>query len=164
MNRRWLAAYTRSRHENAVAAQLQRKGLRYLLPLYERYSRWSDRVQRVMLPLFPGYVFVHVAECERAQVLQTYGVVNVVSSAGKPCPLPEEDVEILRACTAVSSDVEPHPYLKEGRRIRIRYGPFAGCEGILVEKKNSARVVVTIDQIMQAFAINIHLADIEAVS
>lgn len=163
-NRRWLAAYTRSRQENCVALQLQRKDLPVLLPTYEKYSRWSDRIRRVSMPLFPGYVFVGVADGERALVLQTSGVVNLVSSAGRPCPLPDDEVEILRRCLLCPSEVEPHPYARVGHKVRISSGPFAGWEGTLVGKKNSARVVVTVDQIMQSVAINVHLADIEAVA
>jgi transcription antitermination factor NusG len=162
MDRSWLAAYTRSRHEVRVATQLKQKEISFLLPLYEKFNRWSDRIQRIHSPLFPGYVFVHAHQSERCQVLQTEGVVNIVSRGGKPCILRRDEVEILRACMARPSDIAPHPYLRTGQRVCIRYGPFAGCEGILVEKVNAARVVVTIEQIMQAFAINVHLADIEA--
>ncbi len=164
MNRKWLAAYTRSRQEHRVARQLHEQGIANLLPLYEKFSRWSDRIQRVQAPLFPGYVFVNIEDRERAHVLRTPGVVKIVSSAGKPYSLPDHEVEILRACLQRPSEVEPHPYLRVGHRVRIRYGPFAGWDGILVEKKNSARVVVNVEQIMQAVAVNIHLADIEAAS
>ena len=79
----WLAAYTRSRHEHHVANQLRVKNLEFLLPTYERLARWSDRIKCSQAPLFPGYVFVHVSDCERVPVLQTMGVVNLVSSAGQ---------------------------------------------------------------------------------
>ena len=55
-NRCWLAAYTRSRHESQVAGQLHAKGVESLLPTYEKFSRWSDRVRRSKAPLFPGYL------------------------------------------------------------------------------------------------------------
>ncbi len=164
MDRKWFAAYTRSRQENRVAAQLQQRNLLFLLPTYEKFSRWSDRIHRLQNPLFPGYVFVHTNENERVQVLRTQGVVNIVSSGGKPCPLNEEEMQMLRTCGAHSSEVEPHPYLKVGRRVRILHGPFSGREGLLVEKKNSARVIVSLEHILQAVALNIHLADIEAIA
>src|SRR5271168_5035769 len=88
----WLAAYTRSRHESHVADQLGVKGVESLLPTYERFSRWSDRVRRSKAALFPGYVFVHVSNEERVPVLQTMGVVNLVSVAGKPAPLGDEEI------------------------------------------------------------------------
>ena len=52
----WLAAYTRSGHENQVASQLSCKGVESLLPTYAKLSRWSDRIRRFQAPLFPGYL------------------------------------------------------------------------------------------------------------
>src|SRR3974390_1146028 len=95
--RNWLAAYTRSRHESLVANQLGVKGVESLLPTYERFSRWSDRGRRSKAPLFPGYFFVHVSNQERVPVLQTLGVVNIVSVSGKPAPLADEEIARIRA-------------------------------------------------------------------
>ena len=163
-NRRcWLAAYTRSRHERRVAEQLRLKNVEILFPTFQRLARWSDRIQRLEAPLFPGYVFVNVSAQERVPVLETSGVVHLVSTAGKPAILPDEDVERLRTCASRGGDVEPHPYLRIGHRVRVKHGPFAGWEGTLVEKQNALRLVINVDQIMKSVAINIHGADVEAV-
>jgi len=157
----WLAAYTRSRHERQVALQLEQKQFACLLPTYERRTRWSDRVKRWRAPLFPGYVFVQVSAAERVRVLETFGIVSLVSRAGKVVALSPEDIARLQACCLRSASVEPHPYLKIGRRVRVKHGPFAGWEGTLVEKQNSRRLVITIEQIMKAVAINIDGTDVE---
>jgi transcription antitermination factor NusG len=163
-DRCWLAAYTRSRHENHVAEQLAGKGVESLLPTFERFSRWSDRIRRSQAPLFPGYVFVHVTREERVPVLQTSGVVNIVSVAGKAARLEEEEIERVRACGKHASLVEPHPFLRIGQRVRVKHGPFAGWDGILVEKQNSTRLVITVEQIMKSVAINLHGADVEPIN
>ena len=159
----WLAAYTRSRHEDHVVDQLRIKGVESLLPTYERLARWSDRIRRSKAPLFPGYVFVHVSSEERVPVLQTRGVVSIVSVAGKPAPLGEQEIERMRACGAHASLVEPHPFLRIGHRVRVKHGPFFGWEGILVEKQNGARLVINVEQIMKSVAINLHGADVEPI-
>jgi len=164
-NRRcWLAAYTKSRHECHVANQLQQKNLEFLLPTYQRLARWSDRIKRSEAPLFPGYIFVHVSDRERVPVLETMGVVHLVSIAGKPAVLCDDDVARLHACALRWGDVEPHPYLRIGHRVRVKHGPFAGWEGTLVEKQNSQRLVINVDQIMKSVSINLHGADVEAIS
>ncbi len=160
----WLAAYTRSRHEHHVAVQLRLKDVEYLLPTYQRVARWSDRTKRSEAPLFPGYVFVHVCDRERVPVLETAGVVHLVSVAGRPAVLGDDDVEQLRACALRPGDIEPHPYLKVGHRVRVRRGPFAGWEGTLVEKQNAQRLIINVEQIMKSVAINLHGADVEAVN
>jgi transcription antitermination factor NusG len=160
--RRWIAAYTRSRHELAVASQFRQKGLDALLPTYRRLSRWSDRIRRTQTPLFPGYVFVRIADGEHRRVLQTGGVASIVCRSGKPVPLSDADVEKLRICMENPAAVEPHPYLRVGQRVRVKHGPFRGWEGVLVEKKNSTRLVLTIEQIMKPVSIDISGADVEA--
>ena len=157
----WFAAYTRSRHELAVAKQFHEKNLSALLPTYRRLSRWSDRIRRTDAPLFPGYVFVRAGESDRRRVLQTPGVVSIVCRSGRPVPLLDADVDKLRLCTANPSCVEPHPYLRVGQRVRVKHGPFCGWEGVLVEKKNSTRLVLTIDQIMKSVSIDLNGADVE---
>jgi transcription antitermination factor NusG len=159
----WLAAYTRSRHEHHVANQLRSKDLEFLLPMFERMVRWSDRIKRSSAPLFPGYVFVHVSDSERVPVLQTVGVVNLVGSGGRAAVLQDEEVERLRACCLRPSGVEPYPYLQIGHRVRVKHGPFAGWEGTLVEKSNARRLIISVHQIMKSIAINIHGADVESV-
>jgi transcription antitermination factor NusG len=163
-DRCWLAAYTRSRHEIQVAQQLKLKEIDSFLPTFEKFTRWSDRVRRATAPLFPGYVFVHASNAERAPVLQTSGVVHIVSVAGKPAPLEDAEIERLRACGAHAGAVEPHPFLRVGQRVRVKHGPFAGWEGILVEKQNRARLVITVEQIMKSVAVNLHGADVEPIA
>ncbi len=159
----WLAAYTRSRHESHVASQLSCKGVESLLPTYAKLSRWSDRIHRSQAPLFPGYVFVHVSDAERLPVLQTMGVVNLVSVGGKAARLEDEEIARLQTCVARPDEVEPHPYLRIGHRVRVKYGPFAGWEGILVQKQNATRLVITVEEIMKSVAINLNGADVESV-
>ena len=89
------------------------------------------------------------------------GVVNLVSVAGKPARLGEEEIERIRACSAHPGVVEPHPFLRIGHRVRVKHGPFAGWEGVLVEKQNGARLIITVEQIMKSVAINLHGADVE---
>ena len=162
--RLWLAAYTRARHECTVARQLEQKNVEFLLPTYTRLSRWSDRVKRILAPLFPSYVFVHVSNDERVRVLQTAGVVNLVSVAGKPAPLRDDEVAMLGACMARPNDVKPYPFLRVGQRVRVKHGPFAGWEGILTCRKNATRLVVSVEQIMQSVAVNLDGAEVEALS
>lgn len=160
----WLVAYTRPRHEQVVADSLHCRGLATLLPLYERFARWSDRIKRLRSPLFPGYVFVEVAAGELVKVLETAGVVSLVSRAGRPVPLSDTELQLVKACMQFIGSVEPHPYLTIGDRVRVTRGPFAGWEGILVDKKNSYRIVIVIEQLMRALAVNVCSADVQPLS
>ena len=76
-----VVAYTRARHECTVARPLECKCVAFLLPTDLRISRRSDRMKRVLAPLFPSYVFLYVSDDERAWVLLAAGVINLVSVA-----------------------------------------------------------------------------------
>jgi transcription antitermination factor NusG len=141
-----------------VAEQLDQRSVERFLPLYESVRRWKDRWVRLQLPLFPGYVFVHMAMRDRLQVLQIPSVVRMVGFSGLPTPLSDEEVEGLRQALAQGVRAEPHPHLTIGRRVRIIAGPLAGREGILTRRRGSTRVVLSIDLIQKSVAAEVDMA------
>lgn len=158
---RWYAAYTCARHEKRIAEQLARRGVESFLPLYESVRRWKDRRVCLQLPLFPGYVFVHTALAHRLRVLQIPSVVRLVGFNGLPTALPDSEIEALRRGLVDKRLVKPHPYLTVGRRVRIKNGPLAGVEGILIRKKNSVRVVLSLDLIQRSACVEVDASDVE---
>src|SRR5215212_3153830 len=60
----WFALWTRSRHEQVVREQLQRKHLDVFLPTVTRWSRWKDRKKKIDWPLFPGRSEEHTSELQ----------------------------------------------------------------------------------------------------
>jgi transcription antitermination factor NusG len=160
---RWYAVQTCANHEKRVSQQLCQRTVEAYLPLYESMRQWKDRRMRLELPLFPGYVFVHLALCDRLRVLQTPSVVRLVGFGGQPAALPDQEIEALRQGLTHKLRLEPHPYLKVGNRVRVRNGPLQGLEGILVRKKNGSRFVISLDLIMRSVAAEIDVAELEAV-
>lgn len=160
---RWYALTTCSRHEKSVATQIERRNLQCFLPLYRSVRRWKDRRKELRLALFPGYVFVRMALEDKLKVLQLPGVVRVVSFNNEPAVLPDAEIEMLQARLSGDIKVEPHPYLKAGRRVRVRSGAMQGLEGIVVRRKERCRVVFSIDVIMRSMAVEVDEADVEPV-
>jgi transcription antitermination factor NusG len=157
---RWYAAYTSANHEKCVADQLGVREVEHLLPLYASVRRWKDRRVTLQMPLFPGYVFVRLALCNRFQVLQIPGVVHLVSFGGHPAPVPEEDVRAIRNCLTHGHHVEAHPYMQAGRRARVKSGPLQGLEGIILRRKNRTRFILSFDLIMRSVAVEIDEIDL----
>lgn len=161
-NPRWYAVYTCSRREKRVAEVLAKRQVEFFLPTYKTVRRWKDRRVTLDLPLFPGYVFTRIKAGDRLRVLEVPGVVRFVCFDGRPQPLPDCDVEALRNGLCMKLKAQPYPYLKVGHRVRIKYGPLQGVEGILVRKKDSLRLVISLDLIMRSVAVEVDAADIEA--
>jgi len=158
----WFAVYTTSRHEKRVAQHLTHRQIEHFLPLYQKERKWKDGSKGTLdLPLFPGYIFVHIPRTERIRVLDVPGALAVVGGTGRePAPLPDNAIEALRGGLQLRQ-AEPHPLLIVGQRARIRSGAFAGMEGVVVRKKNSFRVVVTLEQIMRSIAVEVSEGDLE---
>jgi transcription antitermination factor NusG len=159
---RWYVLYTFANHEKRVASELRARTIEHFLPLYKSVRRWKDRQVTLDLPLFPGYVFVHLALRDQLRVVQVPGVVRLVGFNGMPAPLSDTEMEIMRSGLSTGLGTEPHPFLTVGRRVRITAGPFAGLEGVMIRKKNNLRVVVSIDLIQRSIAIEIETPELKA--
>lgn len=158
----WFAVYTYPHHEKRVSQHLTNREVEHFLPLYRAQRKWKDGSKVILdLPLFPGYLFVHITRHERTRVLASPGALRIVWGLGhEPAPLPEAEVNALRYGLHLHH-AEPHPFLKVGHKVRIRSGALAGMEGVLVRKKSNFRVVLTVDLIMQSVAVEVEGADLE---
>jgi transcription antitermination factor NusG len=157
----WFAAYTNSHHEKRAATHFAERGIESFLPLYSTRHRWKNRCEmNLELPLFPNYVFVRIDPRERVRVLEVPGVLSLVSFGRTLAPLPNFEIETLRAGLG-QRKLEPHPYLVIGERVRIKAGPMTGMEGVLVRKKTNFRVVLALDLILQCVAVEVDADDLE---
>jgi transcription antitermination factor NusG len=160
----WFAAYTNSHHEKRVAAQFAERHIESFLPLYATRHRWRNGCDMNLdLPLFPNYVFVRVDPRKRVSVLEVPGVVSLVGFGRTLAPLPDFEIEALRSSIG-QRKIEPHPYLVIGERVRIKAGPMAGMEGVLVRRKNNFRVVLALDAIMQCVAVEVDAGELDPVA
>jgi transcription antitermination factor NusG len=105
---------------------------------------------------------VRVAQNRRGNVLSVPGVLSFVGSRREAWPLSDFEIEKLRTGLG-GVNAEPHPYLATGDRARIRSGPLSGLEGVLVQKKNGLRVVLTIEAIMRSISLEVELNNLERV-
>ncbi len=160
----WYAAYTLANHEKRVTQQLEERCIQSFLPTYQSVRRWKDRRKLLEFPLFPELRF---RADERRAIDWTCcgcpGVLGLVCFQGKPAPVESAEIENLRQGLAGRTVLHPHPYLKAGRKVRIRTGAMAGVEGILVRKRDSARVVLSISLLQRSVSIDIDEADVEPI-
>ncbi len=157
----WNALYTRHQHEKAVADILSKKGLPVFLPLYQSKRRWKDRTKTLSLPLFPSYVFVRGATAQHLQVVTTPGVYWMVSAAGRPAVIPDDQIDAVRRMIENSLRVEPHPFLRCGDWVRVKSGPLSGIEGILIRTKGLCRLVISVEMLEKSVAIEVDAAMVE---
>ena len=139
--------------------------IEHYLPLYRTQRKWSDGSRVTLdLPLFPSYIFVRIQRMQRVGVLEVPGVVAFVDgTGGEPALLPDAEIDALRSGITLRN-AQPHPMLKVGQRARIRSGAFAGMEGVVQRMKYSYSVVLTLDSIMQSFAVEVDDEELEVLN
>ena len=162
----WFAIYTRSRHEKLVAEQLAQKKIAAFLPLKIEVHRWQDRYKKVEMPLFRGYVFAQYENESpaRTSILRTTGVVRIVGFGQEDAAIPGEQIENLRRLLETRQLVHRHRYLQVGERVKVISGALAGMEGILVRVKKQDRLVIAIEPIRQAVAVELSGYEVVPVS
>jgi transcription antitermination factor NusG len=161
---KWFAVYTTPRHEKAVARHFEFRRIESFLPLYMEMHRWKNGCRvNVEQPLFPGYIFARIGRRDSTQVLSVPGVLLIVGSGREPLALPDFEIEALRSGLHLRK-FEPHPYLVVGEKARIKSGSLAGMVGVLARKKNSLRVVLTLELIMRSVAVEVDADELERVS
>ncbi len=158
----WYAIWTRSRHEQVVREQLERKGVEAFLPTILRWSRWKDRKKQVEWPLFPGYCFARFDARTRLPILKCAGVVTIVSFDGDPAPIPDREINGIRQLVESELQYDPCPLIREGMMVEVTHGPLKGVIGRLVRKGAHARLVLSVDLIGQAVSVEVDAADVRA--
>jgi transcription antitermination factor NusG len=158
----WYAVRTRSNFERTTATVLAGKGYPQYLPLYREKKRWSDRTVTTELPLFAGYVFCRFDSKKRAPILSTPGVFAIVGFGTEAAPIPDEEIEAVERVLASGLAAGPCPFIREGQRIRIKYGPLESIEGILVRKKSEWRMVVSVPMLQRSVSVEIDASWIAA--
>jgi transcription antitermination factor NusG len=89
---RWYVVYVKSRSEKKVRDRLAKQKLNTFLPLIKTVRQWSDRRKQVEIPLFNGYLFVHIVPDEFTIVKMTEGVVDFVKQEGKFATIRDEQI------------------------------------------------------------------------
>lgn len=161
--REWHAVFTYPQHEKSVARQLDLREIESFLPTYETVRIWKNRQRmKILLPLFPTYLFVHIVPAQRSKVLQAPGVLYIVGSSRESIALPDAEIEFLRAGSC-RKRIEPFRELVIGTKVRIKCGVMQGVEGTLVRKGESMRFVLTLQMLNQHASVQVNAEDLELV-
>lgn len=156
----WFAVTTRSRHEKTAATTCHGQGITCFLPMIEEEKSWSDRKKRIATPIFPGYLFVCIEKTAEAQVrvLRVPGVADFVKNQHGPLPVAEHELESVRKVLSRGIPVTVRPCLTAGDRVRVTRGPLTGVEGTFVRAGGRARILISVQLIQQAVAVEVEEA------
>ncbi len=166
MTRRWRVLWTHSNCEQRVHDQLAGKGLELFLPTVETWARRSGVRRRERVPLFRGYFFLRHA-MDKATYLEVCKARGLVKMLGERWDrldaVSDSEIDAIQRLVRSDLPVFPHPYLREGQRVRITHGPLADVEGILVRgNPKTGLLVVSVDLLQRSVAVHLDCTELEA--
>jgi transcriptional antiterminator RfaH len=145
----WYAVHTRPQAEAKALENLLRQGYDAYLPRYRTEIRHARRLQTVLRPLFPRYLFAGLdrGRMRWRPILSTFGVSDMVRAGDEPTPVAAEIIAGLRE--GERSGAFDRPWrgrpLRIGDLVRISAGAFEDMIGRLVELRDQDRVVVLLE-------------------
>jgi transcriptional antiterminator NusG len=155
----WYVLWTHSHCEQLVHDQLAAKGFHPFLPKMDVWSVRGGRRRPISTPLFPGYLFLNDALDKAAHIeaRKARGVVRILGDGwDRPALIPDPEIEAIRRLVSARFPMLPHPYLREGSRVRIVAGPLAELEGILVKvRPDKGLLVLSVNLLQRSVAVQV---------
>jgi transcriptional antiterminator NusG len=120
----------------------------------EVWSKRKDRRKKILIPLFPGYIFVELLSLDnsiKVDVLKTFGVVRILGKprGAEPLPIPDEKIDAIQRIVQSKVEVQQFQYPKVGEPARIIDGPFKGVEGLVLKTDFEKELFVIAIEVLQ---------------
>jgi transcriptional antiterminator RfaH len=128
---RWYAVKCQPNREAVAAAHLGNQYFQFFLPRGQRLRRHARKVDLVMAPFFPGYLFIRLdLTLDRwRSVNSTYGVSNLVMQGAAPAAVPPGTIEKLKSRCDSRGVIYLDTKLRLGQPVRILAGAIADFVG-----------------------------------
>ena len=145
----WIVAHCHANAEIKAEAHLKRQGFEVYLPKIKTTRRHARRIETVVRPLFPRYLFIGFEEksTQWRPICSTVGVSNLLTAGERLLIAPAWVVEQLRQREdkkGLFSGAAEKPFNK-GDPIKIIRGPLAEHSGIFDYLNDSQRVAVLLE-------------------
>ncbi|MEQ9560294.1 MAG: transcription termination/antitermination NusG family protein [Rhodospirillales bacterium] len=153
----WYAVYTQSGKEAFAAQNLVNQGFEPYLPRYRKRRRHARRVETVLTPLFPRYLFVRMdPHLNRWRSINgTFGVSHILTDGDLPRAVPDEVIDTIRSHEDQGVVTILPPAFAKGQMVAINDGPFSDKRGIFECVDDHDRVVLLLD--LMGRAVRAHL-------
>jgi transcription antitermination factor NusG len=154
----WHVAHTRPRCEKKFAAMLGAAGVAHELPLAKSQRRYGARVRVSEKPLFPGYVFVRVADERMRRCYEQDLLVRLIRVTDEKTFM--RQMEGIRRLLASGLEAQVRPLFAKGRVVRVIAGPLRGMSGVVENPDRMDGVLVFLDVLQQAVKVKIPAMDL----
>ena len=153
----WRVFYAMPRAEKKAAKRLAEAGYEVFCPIRSLIRQWSDRTRVVEEPLFPGYLFAHVNERDRLDVLLDETIVRCVSFGGEVAAVSDREIDTLKLLQVTPDRIEVIERMASpvGAEVYIDRGPLKGVRGFVVDHPKAHYLEVDVSTIRQTVRVHI---------
>jgi transcription antitermination factor NusG len=155
----WFVAHTRPRCEKKLATWCLREGIASTLPCYRTIHKYRGKKVEFEKPLFPGYLFLQVAEPHSRKVAQSDYTARVLTVTDQD--LFRRQLGDILVALEKSTEIQVVPEIGEGSRVRVKHGPLRGMEGWVEKRFGPTTVLFRLDFIGQAAAVSMEAWELE---
>jgi transcription antitermination factor NusG len=153
LGRQWYIIRTRSRQEKQLAADLEARRICCFLPLVAEVRYHGRRKARVIVPLFPGYLFIMGTREEAFTADRSDRSAQLIEVLNQE-RLHDELTAIVRILQTGGS-LAPCDPLVRGTVVEVSAGPFKGIRGTVDMNLRDNRFVLNVDMIGKAAVLEI---------
>lgn len=162
----WVAVSTHPHRERTALDNLQRQGFVAYCPLIRRSRSHARRVEEVLRPLFPGYLFVDIGPEREGwrPILSTYGVRMLVRCGDQPSLMDDRFIRALKDREVDGAIVRPSVPYVVGQQVQVTSGPFDGTIATILALEEKDRLTVLLDLMSRRVKVRLEGAQVAPLS
>lgn len=161
----WYLIHSKPRQERVAGEQLERQGYEIYLPLASVRRRRRNRTIRIIDPMFPRYLFIHLSNetDDWRPIRSTVGVSTLVRFGDMPAKIPDSLITELQVREDTDGiQILPDLEYRQGDRVRIAEGPMEGFEGVFQCRTGKERVLLLLEIAQKTVRIELESGQIES--
>ena len=163
--KQWYAVRTQAAAESKADANLRHQGFETFLPRFRKLRSHARKVESVLAPVFPRYLFVKFDKNAQAWrcINGTFGVVSLVSFGLLPSAVPSYVIDAIRGnCDEQDVMDLPEPNFKPGQALLIERGPLAEIVGLFERISGDRQVMLLVEMLGRALRVALPFAAVRA--
>ncbi len=139
----WWCLYTEVRREKDLTRKLGSMKIPHYAPVVpKRYRSPNGRLRTSYIPLFANYVFMLADQEQRYRAMTTNCIRKC--SAVKDFEMLVSDLSQVHAIVQAGVPLTAESKLAAGDKVKVRTGPFAGYEGVVLRREGKTRLLLSI--------------------
>jgi len=151
----WWVMHIKPNCERQVATYLLNRHIGYYLPLYEKKSRvgYFKRLRTTRVPLFSGYLCFALEKEQHNLLYDTKKFVRIIKVEDQERFVSE--LQAIARAIESGADLLVKPGLVPGKRVRILSGPLEGIEGVIVSRRNTKELAISVQMFNQSVMVKL---------